>query len=138
MGNNRIGKINDLFLTYIASADVIVPQTDRSIVGISIPNMIKLPKTAGVNSISDGTDIKKLNSNKNISRTISRIKKYIIFPNIIKLIGTGLERIPVNVPDSFSFTKILVITNIKVKKITIHISITKISKGIPEPSEVKL
>ncbi len=137
MGNSKIGNINDLFLTNIAKADVMVPQTARSIVGINTPNMIKLLKTAGVSSIPDGTDIKKQNSSKNISRIISRIKQYMTFPKIIKLIGTGLERIPVKVPDSFSFTKILVITKIKVKKITIQISITKISKGILEP-ETKL
>jgi len=138
MGNSKIGKIKDLFLTNIASAEVIVPQTARSIVGIIIPNMITLLKIVGVNSIPDGTDIKKQNNNKNISKTISRIKQYIIFPKIIKFIGTGLVRMPVKVPDVFSFTKILVITKINVKKMTIHISITKISKGILEPSEIKL
>lgn len=37
IGNNKRGKINDFFLAYIVSAETIVPQIDKSIVGKIIP-----------------------------------------------------------------------------------------------------
>ena len=37
IGNNKIGSMKFLFLTYIENAEIIVPQTDKSNVGIIKP-----------------------------------------------------------------------------------------------------
>jgi hypothetical protein len=41
-GNSKIGKIKDLFLTYIEKAETKLPQIDKSNVGNNTPKQIKI------------------------------------------------------------------------------------------------
>lgn len=130
IGNNKIGKIKDLFLTYIESAEAMVPQIDKSNVGKIIPKKIQLSKELKPKFDIEGTEIKKLKKNRIDSIKLNKIKQKRILLTKIVVVEMGEVSNPPRVPDSFSLTNNLVMINIRVKKIINHISITKISIGI--------
>jgi len=129
IGNNRTGKMNDLFLAYIENAETRVPVMHKSRVGSKIATR-KNNQIGTFKIIPEGFERRKPNNIRTTSIKLSRRK-----PNKILLIKmmfgeTGAERIPFNVPDSFSLMNNLAIRKMRVKKIMTQISITKISEVI--------
>lgn len=129
-GNNKIGKIKDLFLAYIENAETKLPHIDKLNVGINIPKIIKLRTWRKLKFSIKGAEIKKLNKNNTSSTKHNNKKQNIVLLKRSMLEETGEEISPPSVPESFSLTNNFAMMNISVKKIIIQFSIIKISNGI--------
>lgn len=126
MGNNKTGRMNDLFLTYIESAETRVPVTHKLKVGKTIANNIK-PHIGIIKIIPDGLEMNNPKSTKINSITLRIIKLNIILLRNSVFADKGEEISPSRVPDSFSLMNNLAIMKINVKKTINQISITNIS-----------